>query len=161
MVCQPKLTEGDKTMDKKQFIESSLDFIKEYKRLPMLREDDVTLKQAGDEPDRVLRAHPRIIEFFGTHDKFIEFLIDKQHITYAMVAEYTGFSETVISNIMNKAVQEPDVKARRAVEVFFGKDFLADSLSPYHNKCEGCKKKCKQWYFVDLQCNAINGYEKK
>jgi len=161
MVCQPKLTEGDKDMDKEQFIKSSLEFMEEYKRLPMLKEDDVRLKQDGDEPDRVLRAHTRITDFFGSEDKFIEYLLENKHLTYKTIAEYTGFSETVVSNIINKTVQTPDVKARRAVEVFLGKDLLADSLSPYHSKCDGCKKKCKQWYFVDLQCNAINGYEKK
>lgn len=77
-------------------------------------------------------------------------LFDKNIITYKLIADITGLTETVVKNIITKETKNPDIEARRMIHIFFNKDFYEKELGKYNDRCIGCKKKCKIDYYAAI-----------
>lgn len=140
---------------KEQFDGSIIPFVNKYKRLPYLSEDDVEveIEVDGEIEVRPYRASRYISAFYGNQDKMTKYLIDNKIITYKLVAEITGYTETLISNVMEKKTKNPNVRVRRAVDIFFNKDYYEKELDKFADRCENCKlRSCKQSYWVEVRC---------
>lgn len=101
---------------------------------------------------RPYRASKYITEYYKTKNKLTDVLFDKQIITYKSIGDVLGYTETIIRNAVTKSVKNPDIKLRRAIHIFFDKDFYA-TLGKYNGVNDECKKECKHPYWVDvLRC---------
>lgn len=140
-------------INKDELIKGSLVFIDKYKRLPLYKEDDIAVEKLNDENEielRTYRALKYVNEHFKNQDKFADYLLKEKIITYKSIADIIGYSETITTNAITKSTKNVDVGVRRQVELFFNKDYYEKELGKYNNKCAGCKKQCKQFYWVDV-----------
>ena len=140
-------------INKDELIKGSLDFINKYKRLPLYKEDDIVVERLNDENEielRSYRALKYVNEHFKNQSKFAEYLLKEKIITYKSIADIIGYSETITTNAITKSTKNVDVGVRRQLELFFNKDYYEKELGKYSNKCAGCKKQCKQFYWVDV-----------
>ena len=140
-------------INKDELIKGSLDFINKYKRLPLYKEDDIEVEKLNDNNEielRSYRALKYINEYFKNQDKFADYLLKEKIITYKSIADIIGYSETITTNAITKSTKNVDVGVRRQLELFFNKDYYEKELGKYNSKCEGCKKQCKQFYWVDV-----------
>ena len=140
---------------KEQFDDSIIPFVNKYKRLPYLSEDDIDVEVEidGEIEIKPYRASRYVNAFYGNQDKMTKHLTDNKTITYKMVADITGHSETVITNAITKSTKSPDVRVRRAIDVFFNKDNYEKELGKYASRCVDCTSRaCKQFYWVDVRC---------
>ena len=81
---------------------------------------------------------------------------------YEKVAGITGLTETVVKNIITKETKNPDIEARRYLDIFFNKDFYEKELGAYNDRCMDCKKKCRQNYYVAIiECPNYKVKKKK
>lgn len=105
------------------------------------------------------RANRYIEEFYENQDNMIDELFDKNIITYKLIADTTGLTETLVENTIEKETKNPDIEARRMIHIFFNKDFYEKELGKYNDRCMGCKKKCKQSYYATIV--VCPNYKKK
>ena len=142
-------------INKDELIKGSLDFINKYKRLPLYKEDDIEVEKLNDNNEielRSYRALKYINEYFKNQDKFADYLLKEKIITYKSIANIIGYSETITTNAITKTTKNPDVGVRRAIDIFFNKDYYEKELGLYASLCEKCTKRCKQHYFVEVEC---------
>ena len=139
-----------------ELIKGSLDFINRYQRLPCNREDSIEVEKLNDDNEieiRTYKALKYINELFGGQDKFADYLLKEKIITYKSIADIIGYSETITTNAITKTTKNPDVGVRRAIDIFFNKDYYEKELGLYASLCEKCtSRKCKQFYFVEVKC---------
>lgn len=151
---------------KEQFLSGIIPFVKFYKRLPYLNEDDVIIEIKDDEKDEIIektyRAKRYIEAYFNNQDELTEYLFDNNIITYELISECTRQTPTVIKNIMDATTKKPDKTVRHIVELFFNKDFYKGKLSSYADMCDDCTQKCKHDYFVSvISCPKYKKSKKK
>lgn len=140
-------------INKDELIKGSLVFIDKYKRLPCNREDSIEVEKLNDDNEIEIRTYKSlkyINELFGGQEKFAKYLLDNEIITYKSIADIIGYSETITTNAITKTTKNVDVGVRRQLELFFNNDYCEKELGKYSNKCTGCKKQCKQFYWVDV-----------
>lgn len=141
---------------KDELIKGSLKFIDKYKRLPFYKEDDIEVEKLNDNNEielRPYRALKYVDEYFENQDKFADYLLKEKIITYKSIADIIGYSETITTNAITKTTKNPDVGVRRAIDIFFNKDYYEKELGLYANLCVKCtSRKCKQFYFVEVNC---------
>jgi len=121
--------------------------------------DDVEIEVENDDGEMELkpyRANRYINEFYGGQDNCTEELFKKGLVAYQQIADLYDYTETLIKNAYEGATQNPQIGVRRALHVFFNKDLYEDRLDKYHSLCMGCKKRCKQAYWVGLTCSRYN-----
>ncbi len=141
---------------KQQFLDSIVPFIKVYRRLPYIDEDDILVPiedKDGSIVSSPYRAKRYIEAYFDGQDNLTEYLFEKCIITYDSIANIIGSTKTVVENAITTSTKNPDVEVRRDIHVFFNKDFYEGKLDSYNAKCMDCKRKCKQGYWVGLSCN--------
>lgn len=111
--------------------------------------------------EKILRpyvANKYIKEFYGTKTNMTKELFDKNILSYNLISEKTGLTETVVRNIINGETKNVDTNTRRAIHIFFNRDFYPE-LGKYNSLCEKCRwRKCKQDYWV--QYVACSKYKK-
>lgn len=155
----------DLPITKKQFEKSIPAFIDKYYRLPYLKEDDIEIEVKNDDGEIELRpyvAKRYVSEFYGNQDKMTKELFDKNIITYKLIADITGLTETVAKNIVTKETKNPDIEARRKLHIFFNEDFYEKELGAYNDRCMDCKKKCKMYYYATIiECPNYKVKKKK
>ena len=143
-------------INKDELIKGSLEFIDKYKRLPLYKSDDIVVEKLNDENEIELRTYKAlkyVNEHFKNQNKFAEYLLKEKIITYKSIADIIGHSETVITNAITKSTKSPDVRVRRAIDVFFNKDNYEKELGKYASRCVDCTSRaCKQFYWVDVRC---------
>ena len=76
-------------------------------------------------------------------------LLKNEVITYKSIADTLGYTETVIRNVVTKSIKEPDVRLRRAVHIFFNKDYYKE-LGEFSGVSDVCKAKCQFPYYMDV-----------
>ena len=137
---------------KEQFINSIIPFINTYKRLPLLPEDNVEIEidVDGEIEIRPYRAGRYIKEFFLTQDKMTKELFEQGIITYKLIGEVSGLTETVVKNIVEQSTKTPDTHARKMVHIFLNVDYYEKALGKYSERCKDCSKQCKQFYWVEM-----------
>lgn len=148
-------------INKSQFIDGILNFIDCYKRLPYEKEDDVSVEVENDEGEietRTYRASKYIDQHFDTLDSMSDELLKDKVITYESIGEILGLSETVVENAITKKTQTPQREIRRAIHMYFGKDYYPE-IGKYAAKCNDCSKKCKYEYWIGVI--ACPKYKKK
>lgn len=123
--------------------------------MPYLKEDNIKIEFQEDNGEvelRPYRANRYIGEYYGSQEKATKELFDKEIITYDIVAKVISLTPTVVKNIINKEIKNPNSNARRRIEIFFNKDFYKE-LGRYNDRfCANCtkRKKCGQAYWVDV-----------
>lgn len=138
---------------KEQFIEGTLKFINSYKRLPYLQEDDVEVEienKDGELEFRPFRAGKYVKEFYDNQDNMSEELFKENIITYKLIGEILGITETVVKNAITKETTVPEPRVRRLIHIFFNRDYYTE-LGIYAKRCEDCEEcSCKHEYFVSV-----------
>ena len=143
----------DLPITQKQFEKSIPNFIDKYYRLPYLKEDDIEIEVKNDDSEIELRpyvAKRYVSEFYGNQDKMTKELFDKNIITYKLIADITGLTETLVENTIEKKTKNPEIGVRRKIDMFFNNDFYGKELGKYNDRCMDCKKKCKQPYYSTI-----------
>ena len=129
------------------------DFINEFKRLPFLPEDDIKVPIKNDNGEielRPYRSNRYVSEYYGSQDKMIEELFDKGIISYKLIADILGLTETLVRNAITKETKKPQTEVRHGLHIFFNKDLYEKELGKYNDRCaESCSRRCKQYYFSD------------
>ena len=147
------MTENQLPITKEQFNDSTLNFIKRYQRLPYQPEDEVevlTTNEENEEEIKVYRANRYIKEYYKTQIKMSQELLKNNIVTYKMISELTGISETILKNAINKENKTIDVSVRKAIDIFFNHDYYKE-LGEYSKKCEECQGcKCMKPYFMSV-----------
>lgn len=146
---------------KEQFESSIINFINKYRRLPYMSEDDVDVEILNDNNEleiRLYKANRYIKEYYKTQEKLTEVLFDKNIISYKLIADTLGLTETVVRNAITKSTANPDVSVRRGIHIFFNKDYYKE-LGEFATLCGKCTKKCKQEYYMEVRCKKYK--EKK
>ncbi len=141
---------------KQQFVDGIIPFIKTYKRLPYMSEDDILVPIEGENGSIIsspYRAKRYIESYFDGQDNLTDYLFKKEIITYDLIANIIGSTRTIVENTITTNTKNPDVRVRRGVHIFFNKDFYEDKLDKYNSKCMDCKRKCRQGYWVRLSCS--------
>lgn len=132
------------------------EFFSRYKRLPYLPEDDVIVQgedKKGEIVDKLYRASRYITEYYGNPEQMIEELFKLKIVSLELLSSMSGFSETIIQNIMENNTKTPDFRVRRFVEMTLGIDYYKKQLGTLNQShCEKCKnrKKCGQLYYVEV-----------
>ena len=138
---------------KGQFNEAVVKFIYKYERLPYQPEDDIEVEVKNDEDEieiKTYRANRYIKEYYKTQAKMSEELLKKNIVTYKMISEITGLTETVLKNAITKETKNPELSTRRAIHIFFNKDYYSE-LGKLAKKCESCKGcKCEYEYWTSV-----------
>lgn len=116
-------------------------------------EFEYEVKNNKDELEqRSYKSSRYIKEYFSSQAKLTEFLFDKNIISYKSIADVTGLTEVLVRNTVTKATKNPEVSVRRAIHIFFNKDYY-EELGKYATLCEKCTKRaCKQYYFAHVRC---------
>ena len=153
---------------REQFLEGVVGFLKEYKRLPYLPDDDIVvqIKNKENEPEyRPYRANRYIEEYYETQDKLTDKLFDSGVLSAGVLSEMSGFSETIINNLITKSTANPDIRARRAVHMILNSDYYESELGSLNTThCSKCTKRrqCGQHYWVDIvSCSKYKKSEAK
>ncbi len=118
--------------NKKEIKKETLSFIKQYKRLPLMEEDEFKREK-----------------YFDTDEEYIDYLFDNRILTYKLISKHTGLHTVRIKNLLQKDVKRVPTNERRKIEMFFNKDYFPE-LGKYNSKCSKCNKKCKQHYWTDV-----------
>lgn len=152
-------------INQKELIDGTLEFIKRYKRLPFLSEDNIEIEKENDDGEMELkpyRAVKYVKERFVNQDKYSEYLIENRLLTYDKIAVVINIDENRLKKLINKDMDSPDSGERRTLELFFNKDYYPE-LGKYNNVCESCtKRECKQAYWVQIiNCPKHNKKKKK
>lgn len=148
---------------KDEFISGVFKFIDNYKRLPYLPEDNIEVNMKNDKNEieiKPYRANKYIKEFYGNQKNMSKSLFNSGLLTYKKIADTLDLSETIVRNTVTKSTKNPDVSSRHKIHMFFNKDFYEKELGKYTNKCNDCKKTCKQFYWI-LSINCLKYQSKK
>lgn len=117
-------------------------------------EDDIEVEiknKKGEVELRPYRANKYIKEYFTNEDNLVEYLFDKKIITYKIISEILKLTETVVKNAIEKETKNPQTDVRKKIHLFFNKDYY-EELGKYAKLCSKCTKKCKQVYYVPVEC---------
>ena len=118
-----------------------------------MKEDDVEVEiknEDGEIEIRPYRANKYIEKYFESQENMSKELFDKNIITYKLIADTIGLTETVVKNIITKGTKNPEIHNRRMIHIFFNKDFYEKELGKYNDRCMDCKKKCKMDYYATI-----------
>ncbi len=123
--------------------------------------DDVNIEIENDKGEietRYYRANRYISEYYGSEKKMTDDLFRKNIISYKLIADTLGLTETLVRNAMTLETKSPQLEVRRRLHIFFNNDFYEKTLSPYATKCTDCTKRaCKQDYWVEvISCRKYN-----
>ena len=97
---------------KGQFDEAVVRFIYKYERLPHQPEDDIGVEVKNDEDEievKTYRANRYIKEYYKTQAKMSEELLKKNIVTYKMISDITGVTETILKNAITKETKNPEL----------------------------------------------------
>ena len=117
-----------------------------------MNEDEIEveiLNENNEIETRPYVASKYIKEYYKTQEKFIDAMFSNNIISYKLIGEIIGYSETITRNAITKSVDTLDVKTRRAIHIFFDKDYF-EELGKWNDRCTSCSKKCKQFYWVNI-----------
>lgn len=117
-----------------------------------MNDDEVEIEIINKNNETEIRpyvANKYIKEYYKTQEKFIDTLFSKNIVSYKLIGEIIGYSETITRNAITKSVATLDVSTRRAIDIFFNKDYF-EELGKYTDRCTSCNKKCQQFYWVSL-----------
>lgn len=159
------MTENNLPITKEQFDKAVINFVYTYERLPYQPEDEVEVELKNDNGEletRLYRASRYVTSYYEDQDNMSKEILENNVITYKMISDITGITEAVLKNAINKETKNPEKATRRAIEMFFNKDFY-EELGKYATKCEGCKKckGCKSKYFYWISVIHCPMYKKK
>ena len=142
-------------INQNELIKGTLNFVKQYKRLPYYIDDDIEVEKLNETNNeyelKPFRATKYIKEFYGTHDKFIDYILTESIITYEEISEYTNVEIKRIKELLTGKVDKVGVRERRAIHNFFGKNYYKH-LGVVCDYCKDCtnNKKCGQDYWVTV-----------
>lgn len=151
-------------INKDELIKGTLEFIKKYKRLPYLPEDDIEVEKQNNKGEVVLKPYRTgkyIKEFFGNQDKYSKYLLDNKLITHDTISEIIRIDKNKLECLLNGEIKTPEIKERRQIELFFNKDYFIKQ-GKYTSTCSKCSKGCKNPYWVDvISCSKYKEKNKK
>lgn len=132
------------------FLEQIKDFVRKMKRLPLLDGDSLEYMNENDEIS-YKSGRNAIKETFGDDFDVKTDLIEQNIINYEEIDELLDLKQGTSKRIIEGRASV-NTEGRREIEYFFNHDFLKDKDKDngFNKKCAGCKKKCKQHYYVDL-----------
>lgn len=151
-------------INKDELIKGTLNFIKKYERLPFMNGDDIEVEKLNDKNEielRPYRGKKYVDELFGGQDKFTKYLLDNNILTLEIVSKYTKVKPNRIAELLTKKAKNVEVRERRAIDVFFNKDYY-EKLGKFNGINDTCRKQCQFPYWVTVDyCGKHSKREKK
>ena len=139
-------------INKDELIKGTLRFIEKYERLPFINGDDIEVEKLNDKNEielRPYRGKKYVDELFGGQDKFTKYLLDNNILTLEIVSQYTKVKPNRIAELLTKKAKNVDVSERRAIDLFFNKDYY-EKLGKYNGVNDICRKECQFPYWVKV-----------
>lgn len=150
-------------VSKKKFTEAIPKFIKLHNRLPYMKEDDIIVSVDVEVKDkdgnvenkteeRPYTATKYIKGHFGDVDSLSNYLFDNNIISFKIISDMIGVTPKRIEELISGKAKKVEKNERRAVHLFFGKDYYEDIGKYNETHCEDCtkKKSCGQDYWVSV-----------
>ena len=151
-------------INKDELIKGTLRFIEKYERLPFINGDDIVVEKINDDGEidlKPFRAKKYIDELFKGQDKFVKHLLDNNVLTFEVISKYTKVKPDRIQELVSGKAKDVEVRERRAIDVFFNKDYY-EKLGKFNGVNDTCKKQCQFPYWVKVDyCGKHSKKEKK
>ncbi|MGJ0846613.1 hypothetical protein ACR77J_07985 [Tissierella praeacuta] len=152
-------------INKDELIKGTLNFIKKYERLPFMNGDDIEVEKLNDDNEielRPYRGKKYVDELFGGQDKFTKYLLDNNILTLEIVSQYTKVKPDRIIELMSGKAEDIEASERRAIDIFFNKDYYEKKLGKYNGVNDKCRKECQFPYWVKVDhCGKHSKKENK
>lgn len=153
-------------INKDELIEGTLNFINTYERLPYLSDDDIEVEKLNDNNELELnpyRAGKYIKEFFKNQDKYSNYLLQENILTYETISQIINIKINRLKELLGGNAKNVEISERRAIHIFFNKDFYK-KLGKLNSHCKNCmnNKTCGQEYWVTVvHCPKFKDSKKK